>query len=245
LGGAQTAAMLITGLMWVRVWTRVRGSPSFKVPLQPSEVEVAPSPPLGPGTPIMTTQLSPRFRRELTRLAGWLLTGALFVAACRKTEPELPVLVVPMEEVAAAEAQPTAPVSYPPCGDMGLPDCPLAVWMDAGPNNFLHLNLMTPLAAALRRLATIEPSGYPEWDTWALAGAASAERDDRDGVKRACAGCHDQYRSRYRSEIRGRPVSISTGVPDAGADPPSPDDPPAPTRTRPRRSERGAAGDEP
>jgi hypothetical protein len=170
-------------------------------------------------------------------VAAWLLAATVAGTACRKTE-EPPRAPPPPVAVAAPPPPPAndpAP-AYPPCGDPGQPDCPLAAWMDAGPNNFLLAHLMEPLAGALRRLATIAPPGYPGWEAWALDGAASAERGDADAVKRACTGCHDTHRARYRHELRGRPITIPTGAPDAGVLRPTEDDSPAPAKPHHRRN---------
>jgi hypothetical protein len=163
----------------------------------------------------MTARTFQQQRRMAMAVMG-VVVAALAAGACRRAEPPAPP---PPPAVPASSVTPPgepAP-SYPPCGETGQPDCPLAAWMDAGPNNLVHLETLAPLAATLRRLATIEPAGYPEWDRWALQGAASADHDEREAVKAACKGCHDQYRARYRLEMRGRPISIPTGAPDAGA----------------------------
>src|SRR6185369_6475 len=111
----------------------------------------------------MLTSIPQRLGRCLG-LAACLLAATIPEAACRKKEAPARAPSPPVE-VAAPPPPPSDPApAYPPCGDPGQPDCPLAAWMDAGPNNFLLAHLMEPLAAALRRLATIAPPGYPGWE---------------------------------------------------------------------------------
>lgn len=62
------------------------------------------------------------------------------------------------------------------------------------------------LDAALTRIATFAPPGYPNWASIARDGADAARAQSLDAVKAACRGCHKQYRDRYRTEIRDRPI---------------------------------------
>jgi hypothetical protein len=92
----------------------------------------------------------------------------------------------------------------PACGQDGLPECPLQGWMDQEINAFYNTRARTELAAAFRFLARLAPPGYPDWAPWAEGGAAAADKGDFGLAKRACNGCHDDYRERYRTELRSR-----------------------------------------
>jgi hypothetical protein len=133
---------------------------------------------------------------------------ALMALACRRPS-------APPEPDAAPAVPPEPPAWAPPadasptCGEEGLPDCPLAVWMDRGPNALWHRGEAAPLAAALRELASVAPPGYPDWERWAREGAARADASDLPAAKAACDGCHDAYRRRYRLELRSRPLSLT------------------------------------
>jgi hypothetical protein len=94
----------------------------------------------------------------------------------------------------------------PACGQDGLPECPLQAWMDQEINAFYNTRAQTDLAAAFRFLAKLAPSGYPDWAPWAEGGAAAADKGDFRLAKRACNGCHHDYRERYRGELRSRPL---------------------------------------
>jgi hypothetical protein len=48
-------------------------------------------------------------------------------------------------------------------------------------------------------------SDYAEWVTLARNGAKAASRRDLGGVKAACKGCHDAYKSKYAHEYPNRP----------------------------------------
>jgi len=65
------------------------------------------------------------------------------------------------------------------------------------------------VASALDRAAALAPpadAGYPNWVTIAKDGANVARAAELDAVKAACRGCHDQYKNKYRAEMRTRPI---------------------------------------
>jgi len=62
------------------------------------------------------------------------------------------------------------------------------------------------LDAALEKLATFAPPGYPNWVSIAKDGADAARVQNLDAVKAACRGCHNQYKARYKQENRDRPL---------------------------------------
>jgi hypothetical protein len=94
------------------------------------------------------------------------------------------------------------------CGQENQPDCPLQGWMDQRINTAFTTRNARELAAAFRFLSRIAPAGYADWAGWAEGGAAAATKSDFSLVKRACAGCHNDYRERYRSEMRSRVLPV-------------------------------------
>jgi hypothetical protein len=66
-------------------------------------------------------------------------------------------------------------------------------------------NLET-LAQVLDRISTFAPpsSAYPNWISIAKDGVASARAASMEGVKASCRGCHDQYKSLYKAQMRAR-----------------------------------------
>ena len=62
------------------------------------------------------------------------------------------------------------------------------------------------LADSLMKASTFAPAGYTNWASIAKDGASAARAADLDAVKAACRGCHDQYKTKYRTEMRTRPV---------------------------------------
>jgi len=67
------------------------------------------------------------------------------------------------------------------------------------------------MADALDRAATLAPpnyatTGYTNWVSIAKDGANAARAADLEAVKAACRGCHEQYKKKYRAEMRSRPV---------------------------------------
>jgi hypothetical protein len=140
------------------------------------------------------------------RRGGWfggvlpaLLLG-LGLGACGKSAPgERPTVLVVLAPAAAAPAAPS-------CGLAGMPDCPLQNWMDHHLNGPLSRDDFPGLASAFRDLAAAAPPAFGGWKPWAQGGAAAAAKRDGEGVRRACTGCHDGYRERYRATMRERPL---------------------------------------
>lgn len=62
------------------------------------------------------------------------------------------------------------------------------------------------LAAALDKLVDFAPPGYPNWVSITKDGAAAARSGDLDAAKASCRACHDQYKQKYKTEIRGRKI---------------------------------------
>ncbi|HEY0710649.1 MAG TPA: hypothetical protein VGG33_27850 [Polyangia bacterium] len=118
-------------------------------------------------------------------------------------DPTLPAREAPQLD---PETEPS--VDAPTCGIDGLPECPLQYWMDHRLSGPLSRQDYATVARSFRDLANAEPPGYAGWRLWAQGGAAAADREDTIGVRRACSGCHDTYRERYRRTIRARPMQI-------------------------------------
>jgi hypothetical protein len=62
------------------------------------------------------------------------------------------------------------------------------------------------LATALDKAATFAPAGYTNWVSIAKDGASAAHAQSLDGVKASCRGCHNQYKDKYKKEMRDRPI---------------------------------------
>lgn len=139
------------------------------------------------------------------------------------TEPEpLAAAAAPPEPVRVAEplhvpapqavfkpADPAPRPGVPGCGEPGRPECPLQRWMDQRLNGPLASEATAQLEKSFRYLAAIAPAEFPDWAAWALNGAESATRGDFEAVKRSCAGCHNDYRARYRKEMRARALPVA------------------------------------
>jgi hypothetical protein len=109
--------------------------------------------------------------------------------------------------MAAIEPAPPAPApGEPTCGTQDLPDCPLQSWMDHELSGPLSREEYPALSRAFGELAAITPPGFTGWSAWARGGAAAADRQDRAAIQKACAGCHEGYRERYRRTMRERPL---------------------------------------
>lgn len=62
------------------------------------------------------------------------------------------------------------------------------------------------LAAALEKIAGFAPPGYTNWVSISKDGAKAATGGDIAAAKASCRSCHDQYREKYRTEMRGRKI---------------------------------------
>ena len=87
-----------------------------------------------------------------------------------------------------------------------LPPCPLYAWMKANTSAAMSSQDFDALATALTKAATFAPAGYTNWASIARDGADAAKAQSLDGVKAACRGCHNQYKDRYKKEMRDRPI---------------------------------------
>ena len=93
-----------------------------------------------------------------------------------------------------------------PCGDKGLPDCPLQSWMKANLQSQLNAGDTVRLARALDELSTRAPAGFDKWSASATKAAEAARQKDIAAVKAECKACHDRDRTRFRAEIRKTPL---------------------------------------
>jgi hypothetical protein len=159
------------------------------------------------------------------------LSGAGSLAltgACSKDEPPpapaapsaAPNVALPMPSAApsvTASATASAAPSVSPstsssarpaatCGDKPLPACPLAAWMKSNTSPAMTAQDFGALAKALEKIVSFAPAGYTNWVSISNDGADAARAQSLDGVKASCRGCHNQYKDRYRKEMRDRPI---------------------------------------
>jgi hypothetical protein len=63
------------------------------------------------------------------------------------------------------------------------------------------------LDRGLTRLAALAPDAMPDWTRLAQAGRVAVHARDLTAIRGACVACHEQYRRRYRAEMRARPLA--------------------------------------
>lgn len=160
------------------------------------------------------------------RIVKLLAAAALALVACDKSEPLPPepqattttvasasassqVLAAPSP--ASAEAPSAAPAaagdSGVACGEKPLPDCPLQAWMKKNTKATMAAGDLPGAAKTLEATAKLAPPGYLNWSSIAKDGAKAARAGDLDGTKASCRSCHRQYKKRYKTELRARPIS--------------------------------------
>ena len=91
------------------------------------------------------------------------------------------------------------------CGAKGQPACPTQAWMKANMAPAAASGDAGDLEKALNYVAAHAPAGMGNWASIARSGAAKAKAGDIDGAKSACKSCHDQYKAKYKAEVRDRP----------------------------------------
>jgi len=92
------------------------------------------------------------------------------------------------------------------CGKKPLPDCPLQKWMKENMKPALADEDKDKLAKSFETLAAHAPAGFAEWASIAKTGADAASKNDISTVKAQCKSCHDNLRSRFKKEIRDKPL---------------------------------------
>ena len=87
------------------------------------------------------------------------------------------------------------------------PLTPLGTWMKPNMGAALAGQDFPTLQKNFEFVAGKPPpsSDYPQWATFAKAGAAAAAKSDVAAVKAACKQCHDAYKEKYRKEFPTRP----------------------------------------
>jgi len=92
------------------------------------------------------------------------------------------------------------------CGTKPLPDCPLQAWMKLNANPPVMKSDLPALASALDKIAELAPPGYTNWASISKDGARAARAGDLTAAKASCRTCHDQYKQKYKTEIRARKI---------------------------------------
>jgi hypothetical protein len=109
----------------------------------------------------------------------------------------------------AASPSDVAPVSPTEktyaCGDKGKPACPMQAWMKANMAPAAANADADALAKAFEYVASHAPTGFSNWSKIAKAGAEAAKAKKVDEAKKSCKTCHDQYKSKYKAEMRDNP----------------------------------------
>jgi hypothetical protein len=127
------------------------------------------------------------------------------VAASASAAPSAAPSAVASAVPSAKAAAITKPVATgPTCGVKPLPDCPLQAWMKTNTAPAMAAGDLPALATAFDQIAKFAPAGYANWASIAKDGARAGREAQLDAVKAACRGCHDQYKTKYKTEIRTR-----------------------------------------
>ncbi|HSO32644.1 MAG TPA: hypothetical protein VLT33_09010, partial [Labilithrix sp.] len=109
-------------------------------------------------------------------------------------------------KASAGGASPELAAANALCGVKPQPDCPLQAWMKANTNPAIAAADFPALATALEKTVTFAPAGYGNWASIAKDGAKAAKAGDMTATKASCRTCHDQYKAKYKADLRGRKI---------------------------------------
>lgn len=116
-------------------------------------------------------------------------------------------LLSPGCRTSTASAEAGAPALAPTaCGSPGEADCPTQRWMKATLQAHLRSSDYQRLASALGQLSEHAPVGYDSWSELSSRAADAARAGDEQGVRAGCKDCHEAYRSRFKRELRQKPL---------------------------------------
>ena len=129
---------------------------------------------------------------------GWIFRAAFVIAFGMSAESS----VVP----ASAGESRSAPAKEYACGEAGKAPCPLQGWMKTTLAPAAVRGDADALVKGFDFLASRPPPGFAEWTRIAKEGAAMARKKDIEGAKVSCQACHGKYKSKYKEELRDRPL---------------------------------------
>ena len=118
-------------------------------------------------------------------MAGRTLLAAIWLVACSRDKPAIPVNGAVSTEIAETAVGPVKR--------------PLQRWMSGELVVRLRAHDLPGLAHDLDALAEVAPPDAPHWRQIAAAAARAAAAADVEAVRRGCAECHRQYRLQVRS----------------------------------------------
>ena len=135
-------------------------------------------------------------------------TGAAPAAPASKSAAAAPKAEPTGAATAAATTTPakaSGPKTFA-CGDKdkGQAACPTQAWMKANMAPAVASEDGPAIAKGLDYIAAHAPAGMPNWSSISKAGATKARAGDIAGAKATCKTCHDQYKAKYKSEMRDR-----------------------------------------
>jgi hypothetical protein len=105
------------------------------------------------------------------------------------------------------------------CGEKGLADCPLQVWMKRNATPILGFGETTTLAEVFDQIALFAPpagltrESFRNWASIARDGAAASRMGNVPAARAACRGCHAQYLASYHTDFRGLALQPSPPPP--------------------------------
>lgn len=128
-------------------------------------------------------------------------------AASASADPAASASAAPSASAAAsASGKPAASASAGvACGSKTNP-CPLQKWMQDNANPAVSAGDTAALATALEQMQKFAPAGYTNWVSISKDGAKAAKAGDLAGAKASCRSCHDQYKNKYKTEMRDRKI---------------------------------------
>jgi hypothetical protein len=89
------------------------------------------------------------------------------------------------------------------CGGKTNP-CPLQAWMKTNANTAVASGDAATIGKSFEDMVRFAPPGYANWVSISNDGAKAARSGNVEAAKAACRTCHEQYKERYKKELRDR-----------------------------------------
>jgi hypothetical protein len=158
------------------------------------------------GAPTGTTETASTATASATPLASTPAVASASAAPSAAPADSVAAKAAPdgVKKIDAGTSATVAADAGSECGTKPLPDCPLQGWMKTNANPPVMANDLPALATALDKVVGFAPAGYANWASIARDGAAAARSGDLTAAKAACRTCHDQYKQKYKTELRAR-----------------------------------------
>jgi hypothetical protein len=168
-----------------------------------------PPPPTTTNAPVVSA--APSTPGSEPSAALWASGSGSTSAAPVESSSAAPTATAPAKVTATATASASASAPAGPkvfaCGGGDKPKCPLQNWMNSNMKPGMSSGDPAKVAALLKKIASMAPPGYANWAKISNDAAAAVEsKKDVNAAKPSCTKCHEEYKTKYKTEDRDRAI---------------------------------------